>query len=224
MCAVHFTGSSLAPGRGILYRSNWCLWIASLFHPHLHLAKNILDLELPLSSFVLIFPLLILNKMKGKISLFSEQHLWNWIYQNPVIHLLPSSLTLWLRRVSHIAVENDYCSTDYSISSESSNNSWILSYLPIFPERTTWQIQSNSAPNSLEKEFPKSRSQSTPLPTLQLMDNTEKSDLFQNFAVLPPLQAHSSFNSSILQPLDTCKHEITKKREKNSWYLLKNAL
>ena len=119
-----------------------------------------------------------------------------------MVHLLPSSLTLWLRRVSHIAVENDYCSTDYSISSESSNNSLILSYLPIFPERTTWQIQSNSAPGSLEKELPKSRSQSTPLPTLQLMDNTEKSDLFQNFAVLPPLQAHSSFNSSILQSLD----------------------
>ena len=98
--------------------------------------------------------------------------------------------------------ENGKSSTDYSIFSESSNISLILSDLPIFPERTTWQIQSNSAPNSLEKELPKSRSQSTPLPTLQLMDNTEKSDIFQNFAVLPPLQAHSSFNSSILQSLD----------------------
>ena len=50
--------------------------------------------------------------------------------------------------------------------------------------------------------------------TLQLTD-TEKSDLFQNFAVLPPLEAHSSFISSILQPLDTCKHEITKDKGKN---------
>ena len=76
--------------------------MAPLFHSHLHLAKNILDLELPLSSFVLIFPLLIRKKMKRKLSLFSEQHFWNRIYQNPMVHLLPPSLTLWLRRVSHI--------------------------------------------------------------------------------------------------------------------------
>ena len=57
-------------------------------------------------------------------------------------------------------------STDYSISSESSNNSWILSYLPIFPERTTWQIQGNIVPDSPEKELAESRSQSTPLPYL----------------------------------------------------------
>ncbi|XP_006514425.1 spermatogenesis-associated protein 31H1 isoform X2 [Mus musculus] len=83
--------------------------------------------------------------------------------------------------------ENEKCSTDYSICSDSSNNSSILSYLPIFPESTTWQIQSNSAPYSPEKELSVSRNRSTPLPTFQLMD-TEKSDLSQNFAVLPPLQ------------------------------------
>ncbi|XP_021029694.1 uncharacterized protein LOC110303098 [Mus caroli] len=83
--------------------------------------------------------------------------------------------------------ENEKWSTDYSICSESSNNSSILSYLPIFPESTTWQIQSNSAPYSPEKELSVSRGRSTPLPTFQLMD-TEKSDLSQNFAVLPPLR------------------------------------
>lgn len=46
-----------------------------------------------------------------------------------------------------------------------------------------------------------SRNRSTPLPTFHLTD-TEKSDLFQNFAVLPPLQAHGSFISSNLQSLD----------------------
>ena len=85
--------------------------------------------------------------------------------------------------------------------SESSKNSSILSYLPIFPERTTWQIQGNIVPDSPEKELPKSRNQSTPLPTFQLTD-TEKSELSQNFAVLPPLQAHGSFISSNLQSLD----------------------
>ena len=97
--------------------------------------------------------------------------------------------------------ENGKRSTDYSISSESSNNSSILSYLPIFPERTTWQIQGNIVPDSLVKELPESRNRSTPLPTFQLT-HTEKSDLFQNFAVLPPLQAHGSFISSNLQSLD----------------------
>lgn len=46
-----------------------------------------------------------------------------------------------------------------------------------------------------------SRNRSTPLPTFQLTD-TEKSDLFQSFAVLPPLQAHRSSLSSNLQSLD----------------------
>lgn len=109
--------------------------------------------------------------------------------------------------VAHESVPHcHYCknrkrSTDYSISSESSNNSWILSYLPIFPERTTWQIQGNIVPDFPEKELPTSRNRSTPLPTFQLTD-TEKSDLFQNFAVLPPLQAHGSFINSNLQSLD----------------------
>jgi hypothetical protein len=34
--------------------------------------------------------------------------------------------------------ENGKCSTDYNISSESSKNSSILSYFPIFPKRTTF--------------------------------------------------------------------------------------
>ena len=84
--------------------------------------------------------------------------------------------------VAHESVPHcRYCknrkrSTDYSISSESSNNSWILSYLPIFPERTTWQIQGNIVPDSPEKELPASRNRRTPLPTFQLTD-TEKADL-----------------------------------------------
>ena len=109
--------------------------------------------------------------------------------------------------VAHESVPHcRYCknrkrSTDYSMSSESSKNSSILSYLPIFPERTTWQIQGNIVPDSLVKELPESRNRSTPLPTFHLTD-TEKSDLFQNFAELPPLQAHGSFISSNLQSLD----------------------
>ncbi|XP_031205448.1 uncharacterized protein LOC116076034 isoform X2 [Mastomys coucha] len=83
--------------------------------------------------------------------------------------------------------KNGKRSSDYSTSSESSNNSSILSYLPIIPESTIWQTQSNSPPDSLEKESPMSRTQSTPLPAFQLTD-TEKSDLFPNFAVLPPVQ------------------------------------
>lgn len=106
--------------------------------------------------------------------------------------------------------ENGQRSTDYSISSESSNNSSILSYLPIFSERTTWQVQSNSVPDSSEKELPVSRSQSTPLPTFQLMD-IKKSDIFQNFSVIPPLQAQSSF----LQSPDPCKQEKTKDKREN---------
>uniref|UniRef100_UPI00402B116D uncharacterized protein LOC143314107 n=1 Tax=Arvicanthis niloticus TaxID=61156 RepID=UPI00402B116D len=114
----------------------------------------------------------------------------------------------------HCYCENGKHSTDYSISSESSNNSSILSYVPIFSERTTWQIQSNSVPDSPEKKLPMCRSQSTPLPTFQLAD-TEKSHLFQNFAALPPLQAQSSFISLILQSLDPGKQQKTKDKEKN---------
>ena len=91
-----------------------------------------------------------------------------------MVHLLPSSLTLWLRRVSHIAVENDYCSTDYSISSESSNNSLILSYLPIFPERTTWQTQSNIVPDSPEKELAESSRRHTHRPAGQSLVGMNK--------------------------------------------------
>ncbi|XP_063118677.1 spermatogenesis-associated protein 31H1 isoform X3 [Rattus norvegicus] len=110
--------------------------------------------------------------------------------------------------------EKGKCSTDYSISSESSNHSSILSCLPIFSERTTWQSQRHGVPDSSEKELPVSGSQSTPVPTFQLMD-TKKSDLFQNFAVIPPVQAQSSFISSILQSLDPCKQEKTEDKRKN---------
>ena len=68
--------------------------------------------------------------------------------------------------VPHCYCENGKSSTDYSISSESSNISLVLSDFPIFPERTTWQIQSNIVPDSPEKELAESRSQSTPLPYL----------------------------------------------------------
>lgn len=78
----------------------------------------------------------------------------------PESHGMSSSIS---DTMAHESVPHcHYCknrkrSTDYSISSESSNNSWILSYLPIFPERTTWQIQGNIVPDSPEKELPESR-------------------------------------------------------------------
>ena len=152
--------------------------------------------------FVLIFPLLIPKKVKKILFVCSLTRM-----ELNLPESRDTSSSFISDTVAHVSVPHcRYCknwkrSTDYSISSESSNNSSILSYLPIFPERTTWQIQSNIVPDSPEKELAESRSQSTPLPTFQLMD-TEKSDLSQNFAVLPPLQAHSSFNSSILQSLD----------------------
>ena len=150
------------------------------------------------------FPLLIPKKTKKKKQILFVFSSTLRELNSPESHETSSSSisdTVAQESVPHCYCENGKSSTDYSISSESSNNSSILSYLPIFPERTTWKIQGNIVPDSPEKELPKSRNQSTPLPTFQLTD-TEQSDLAQNFAVLPPLQAHSSFNSSILQSLD----------------------
>ena len=150
------------------------------------------------------FPLLIPKKTKKKKQiLFVFSSTLRELNSSESHETSSSSIsdTVAQESVPHCYCENGKSSTDYSISSESSNNSWILSYLPIFPERTTWQIQGNIVPDSLVKELPESRNRSTPLPTFHLTD-TEKSDLFQNFAVLPPLQAHGSFISSNLQSLD----------------------
>ena len=152
--------------------------------------------------------------MKRKLSLFSEQHFWNRIYQNPMVHLLPPSLTLWLRRVSHLVtvkMGKVLLTTAYPLNPPTSAWSCLIfqsflkeqlgksrAILSLIPQKRNWPSPGAKAHHCL---------------TLQLTD-TEKSDIFQNFAVLPPLEAHSSFISSILQPLDTCKHEITKKRER----------
>ncbi|XP_076415625.1 uncharacterized protein LOC143270253 [Peromyscus maniculatus bairdii] len=100
-------------------------------------------------------------------------------------------------------------STDYSMSSASSNNSSSLSYLPMFHEGTAWQLQSDSGPVSSQKEPSMPRSPGTALPTSQLTD-PEKSALSPNLALLPPLQAQTSFISSILESLDPCEQEKTK--------------
>ncbi|XP_040586591.1 uncharacterized protein LOC121133760 [Mesocricetus auratus] len=97
-------------------------------------------------------------------------------------------------------------SADYSVSSGSSDNSSSLSYLPIFSEGAV-------VPVSSQKE-PSMPSHSTPLPAFQLTD-PEKSDLLQNLAVLPPLQAQSSFINSILESLDPCNQEKMKDKRKN---------
>ncbi|XP_076414871.1 uncharacterized protein LOC143270078 [Peromyscus maniculatus bairdii] len=100
-------------------------------------------------------------------------------------------------------------STDYSMSSASSNNSSSLSCLPMFHEGTAWQFQSDSGPVSSQKEPSMPRSPGTALPTSRLTD-PEKSALSLNLALLPPLQAQTSFISSILESLDPCEQEKTK--------------
>ncbi|XP_076415607.1 uncharacterized protein LOC143270249 [Peromyscus maniculatus bairdii] len=100
-------------------------------------------------------------------------------------------------------------STDYSMSSASSNNSSSLSYLPMFHEGTAWQLQSDSGPVSSQKEPSMPRSPGTALPTSRLTD-PEKSALSPNLTLLPPLQAQNSFISSILESLDPCEQEKTK--------------
>ncbi|XP_076414869.1 uncharacterized protein LOC143270077 [Peromyscus maniculatus bairdii] len=104
-------------------------------------------------------------------------------------------------------------STDYSMSSASSNNSSSLSYLPMFHEGTAWQFQSDSGPVSSQKEPSMPRSPGTALPTSRLTD-PEKSALSPNLALLPPLQAQTSFISSILESLDPCEQEKTKDKGK----------
>ncbi|XP_059104312.1 uncharacterized protein LOC131897413 [Peromyscus eremicus] len=120
--------------------------------------------------------------------------------------------------VQEIVPPSCYCkkgkiSTDYSMSSTSSNNSSSLSYLPMFPEGTAWQFQSDSGPVSSQKEASMPRSPGTSLPTSQLTD-PEKLDLSPNLAVLRPFQAQTSFISSILNSLDPWEQEKTKDKGK----------
>lgn len=66
-----------------------------------------------------------------------------------------------------------YCTTgnhssDPSMSSVSSSDSLDPSYLPVFPEGTTWQFRSHSLPALSRKELSAPRSQGSSLPTFQL--------------------------------------------------------
>jgi hypothetical protein len=117
--------------------------------------------------FVLIFPLLIPKKVKKILFVCSLTRMELNLPESRDTSSSFISDTVAQESVPPCCYyEIGECSTGYSISSEPSNNSSILSYLPIFSERTAWQIQSNIVPDSPEKELAESRSQSTPLPYL----------------------------------------------------------
>ena len=100
-------------------------------------------------------------------------------------------------------------SSDSSMPSVSSNDSSNLSYLPIFPEGTTWKFRSRSLPAFSRKEPSTStpRSQGSSLPTFQLSP-----------LVRGELEGH------ICQKVSTLRAQVVPLPVKKSWEILNNLM